>query len=169
MNQQGPVTTVVRPPVTTVVRPPVIVVVRPPPIVVVPIQLIPNITVQTATFQIPQITVQPISHSVYVLKSLTTNRAYVGYTVDFQRRLRQHNGEIAGGAKKTSKDKPWTPVCIISGFTDNHCALRFEFRLQHLPGRKRSLDHILRAIPKIIAHTDQGRPWPILNIQWYPH
>ena len=39
------------------------------------------------------------THCVYVLRSLSSPaRSYVGYTSDPAHRLRQHNGEVAGGA-----------------------------------------------------------------------
>jgi len=36
---------------------------------------------------------------VYCLKGHKTNKTYVGSTNNFERRLRQHNGTIVGGAK----------------------------------------------------------------------
>lgn len=32
------------------------------------------------------------------------------------RRLRQHNGELAGGAKSARGGRPWSLVCTIRGF-----------------------------------------------------
>ena len=56
---------------------------------------------------------------------------YVGCTNNFPRRLRQHNGELAGGARCTTAacraGAHWTPVVIALGFVDNHEALSFEW------------------------------------------
>ena len=54
---------------------------------------------------------------VYLLEC-TDNATYVGATVDVDRRLRQHNKEIKGGAhatgSKVAAGKSWTRVCIWS-------------------------------------------------------
>ena len=42
---------------------------------------------------------------VYILKSKCCEKTYVGMTNDFFHRLRQHNGEIKGGAKYTTNIK----------------------------------------------------------------
>jgi predicted GIY-YIG superfamily endonuclease len=116
-------------------------------------------------------------HKCYILRSKTVAKPYVGYTVDFSRRIRQHNGEIVGGAKKTSKGRPWYPICVINGFYESSCARRFEYRLQH-PGRKKKgqcyIQFIVDALAKLIRMGDgsvkkQNRmPWPPLMIDWYP-
>ena len=59
------------------------------------------------------------------------NYSYVGMTNDIFKRLRQHNGEIAGGARYTSKRKNWYPVLIIDGFQDMKSAMQCEWRLKH--------------------------------------
>jgi predicted GIY-YIG superfamily endonuclease len=54
---------------------------------------------------------------------------YIGATLDLNRRLRQHNGEIVGGAKATAKKKgQWERVLAIHGFPDQRSALKFEWR-----------------------------------------
>jgi len=67
----------------------------------------------------------------YILKSTTSNRTYVGYTKNVFRRLRQHNGEIKGGAKTTSRGRPWKLVVYIKGFLTENEAMSFEWFMHH--------------------------------------
>ena len=72
---------------------------------------------------------------VYLLES-TNKNTYVGATVDLDRRLRQHNKEIAGGAHATSikvnSGEEWTRACHVSGFPNWQAALQFEWRWKQL-------------------------------------
>ena len=72
---------------------------------------------------------------VYLLVS-SDNATYVGATVDLNRRLRQHNKEIKGGAHATSakvlKGEIWTRACHVSGFPDWQSALQFEWRWKQI-------------------------------------
>ena len=72
----------------------------------------------------------------YILKC--GNYTYNGCTNNFKRRIRQHNGEIKGGAKCTSRRGPWTPYCIITGFKDKIEALQTEWRIKRVEGRRRA-------------------------------
>lgn len=127
----------------------------------------------------PYLNVRPESrHMCYILRSLTHDKTYVGYTVDFAHRLRQHNGEIVGGAKKTHRYRPWTPVCVIKGFANESQALRFEARLHHAERKRRrskkhAVDYVLTHASAIISNGDGShargtkQAWPFLTIQWY--
>ena len=70
---------------------------------------------------------------VYVLRSETKkNMMYCGMTNNFPRRIRQHNGEIKGGGKYTSANRPWKLVALIpiNGENDVECkskALKVEY------------------------------------------
>ena len=57
--------------------------------------------------------------------------AYIGFAVDPLKRLREHNGEIKGGAKKTSKKRPWELVSVVSNFPNKMLALQFEWAWQN--------------------------------------
>ncbi len=123
--------------------------------------------------------VPPTDHSCYVIQSMRYNRAYIGYTVDFSRRIRQHNGEIVGGAKRTHNWRPWRPVCTIQGFFDSSSALRFEWRLQHIRKKKQrgtsATEFVIENLIRVINRGDglanaEKIPWPRLFITWYiPH
>lgn len=135
------------------------------------LSILPTSPVSTSSRTLPSSTIS--DHSCYIIKSISTGRLYIGYTLDFTRRLRQHNGEIVGGAKRTSKGRPWTPICIIKGFLDNSSALRFEYRLQHNYKGRPSLAKILDNLKFIIKNGDGSiqhgnkLSWPHLHIIWY--
>lgn len=68
---------------------------------------------------------------VYLLVS-TNGNTYVGATIDLERRLRQHNKEIKGGAHatgiKVAQGETWTRAAHVSGFPDWQATLQFEWR-----------------------------------------
>jgi len=79
-----------------------------------------------------------MSFFVYILLS-SDNSTYVGATVDLDRRLRQHNKEIKGGAcatgTKVSNGQIWVRVAHVANFPDWQAALQFEWRLKQLSRR----------------------------------
>jgi len=72
---------------------------------------------------------------VYLLHS-TDNSTYVGATVDLDRRLKQHNKIIKGGAHATSMKvnagQTWERACYVEGFPDWQAALQFEWRWKQI-------------------------------------
>lgn len=58
---------------------------------------------------------------------LITNgsRTYIGSTTDVVRRLRQHNGELKGGARSTRGHR-WEMICYLAGFENRSVACRWE-------------------------------------------
>jgi predicted GIY-YIG superfamily endonuclease len=84
--------------------------------------------------------IQP-TNCVYLLRCLNPkhpNTTYIGFTVHPARRIRQHNGEIEGGAWRTKKYRPWEMVAIVSNFPTKVAAQQFEWAFQH-PRRSRAL------------------------------
>jgi len=76
---------------------------------------------------------------VYLLESDDKQSTYVGATVNIQRRLKQHNGLLVGGAKRTTdkanKGIKWDMICYVKGFPTWKCALQFEWRFKQLTRR----------------------------------
>jgi len=111
---------------------------------------------------------------VYLLEC-TDKSTYVGATVDLEHRLRQHNGEIKGGAHATTikikQGLSWKRVCYVSGFPDWQAALQFEWafkfysrkyvnsKMSPLERRMRGLNDLLnleRPTSKALAYKE----WP---------
>ena len=95
---------------------------------------------------------------VYLLLS-SDNSTYVGATVDLERRLRQHNKEIKGGAHatgaKVDKGENWIRACHVAGFPDWPSALQFEWRWKHisrkLPQKMYPLERRMNALKELLS------------------
>jgi putative endonuclease len=69
---------------------------------------------------------------VYILRSISrSDKIYVGYTLDIQKRLKTHN---AGGSVYTAADKPWELIIFLA-FHDEIKAREFEYYLKTQSGR----------------------------------
>jgi GIY-YIG catalytic domain len=83
-------------------------------------------------------------YTCYVLQN--GQRTYVGQTNNFKRRLRQHRGELVGGARytrRTNKSNPsplgpkgggggaaWAPMFRVKGFQTLRAVLQFEMAMK---------------------------------------
>ncbi len=75
----------------------------------------------------------------YILENtneIYKDQTYNGSTNDLTRRLRQHNGEIVGGAKATKGKSPWKYMVVLEGFQDHKEALSCEWRIKHPTGAR---------------------------------
>lgn len=80
-------------------------------------------------------------HHCYILINKENNSTYVGYTNNPERRLRQHNGHLKGGAKYTTSklstsehENPWEFLLLISSTNpsfDKCKALSLEWHIKH--------------------------------------
>ena len=72
-----------------------------------------------------------MSYFVYFIEA-TNGNTYIGATVDLDKRIRQHNKEITGGATATSiqvnKGEVWSYVCYIKNCPTWNAALQCEWR-----------------------------------------
>ena len=76
-----------------------------------------------------------MSYYVYFIQS-TNGSTYIGATVDLDKRIRQHNKEIKGGATatsiKVSQGEVWSYVCYVENFPTWNEALKFEWRWKQI-------------------------------------
>jgi structure-specific endonuclease subunit SLX1 len=94
---------------------------------------------------------------VYCLIASNGN-SYIGATVDLNRRLRQHNGEIVGGAVATKiqvkKGEVWQRACYMKGMPDWRTALQVEWRWKQLsrklPKSKLPLERRMMALSQLL-------------------
>ncbi len=113
-----------------------------------------------------------MSSFVYLLLS-SDGATYVGATVDLNRRLRQHNKEIKGGAHATSmkvlKGESWVRACHVAGFPDWTAALQFEWRWKHLsrqlPKRMLPLERRMTALKQLLA-LERPTSKSVAYVEW---
>jgi structure-specific endonuclease subunit SLX1 len=114
------------------------------------------------------------AYFVYLLASYNNDHidaTYVGATIDLDHRLRQHNGEIKGGAHATSMRTAgsWKRYCYVTGFPTWQAALQFEWRWKQL-SRKESLktppiERRMKALDKLLL-LDQSTKNAVPYSEW---
>jgi predicted GIY-YIG superfamily endonuclease len=100
-----------------------------------------------------------MSYVYLLLATPLRDATYVGATVDLDRRLRQHNKEIKGGAHatgiKVAKGDTWIRAAHVSGFPDWQAALQFEWRWKQLtrklPPKMKPLERRMVALKQLLA------------------
>ena len=97
---------------------------------------------------------------VYFIES-TNGSTYIGATVDLDKRIRQHNKEIKGGATATSikvnAGEVWSYVCYVENFPSWNEALKFEWRwkqisrqIQKFNPSQKPIERRLEALDKLL-------------------
>lgn len=95
---------------------------------------------------------------VYLLECCDKS-TYIGATINLNHRLRQHNGEIKGGAhvttSKVSSGNYWERVCHVKGFPTWQIALQFEwawkFHSRKLPKKMYPLKRRLLGLQSLLS------------------
>lgn len=84
---------------------------------------------------------------------------YVGVTTDPKRRLRQHNGEIVGGAKYTTRTKggTWKFLYRISGFPNRSVVQQWEYNLHRRGKRLNTICVVCNRIATLRAASNMER------------
>lgn len=107
----------------------------------------------------------------YLLCTESGAQTYVGATTDPERRLRQHNGELSGGARATAmrvaRGQSWKRVCYISGIPEWRSALQIEWRWKQLSRTtfkniRDPVERRLRALKRLLElekPTEKGIPY----------
>jgi len=75
--------------------------------------------------------------TVYVLVSGSGTETYVGITTELERRLDQHNGELPGGARTTTRGRPWTLGTTWGPYETRGEAQSVEHAVKQCRGRDR--------------------------------
>ena len=112
---------------------------------------------------------------VYFIKS-TNGSTYIGATIDLDKRIRQHNKEIKGGATATSikvcEGEAWSYHCYIENFPSWTEALKFEWRwkqisrqIQKSNSRQNPTERRLEALSSLLA-LDRPTSRAILYSEW---
>lgn len=87
------------------------------------------------------------------------HNTYNGSTNNPMRRLRQHNGELKGGARATSgKGGGWEIGAMLSGFPDHINALSCEWRIKCPSGRPGKRENKYRGISGRIGSLNEILP-----------
>jgi putative endonuclease len=104
------------------------------------------------------------NYIIYLLYNTSNNSTYVGITNNQERRLRQHNGELVGGAKYTKAKKgvgSWKFYGWIKANEDSILekirSLKLEYRVKYLSRKSKGtpIEKRLKAINQILAdNTD---------------
>ena len=100
-----------------------------------------------------------MEYSVYLLKHSLHNKTYLGITNNLERRIRQHNCEIQGGAKYTSsflQNGKWLYHCIITNLSKSE-ALSYERIIKNKRRKakgKTPLERRMFLIKQIILEDD---------------
>lgn len=76
-------------------------------------------------------------------------KTYVGFSTNVDRRLRQHNGEIQGGARATHGSS-WKRILTVGDFPSHTSALQFEWKWKHLTRKIKGFSAVERRCKALV-------------------
>lgn len=103
---------------------------------------------------------------VYMLRC-SDDSLYTGITPDLTRRMRQHAGQIKGGAKYTAL-RPPKELAAVWTVSDKRAAAKAEYAIKHLPvGEKRKLAAEPMRITELLPQLTETEPtvWAEASLQ----
>ena len=92
----------------------------------------------------------------YLLVGFSEKNTYIGATTDVNRRLRQHNGELCGGEKRSRSNRPWRLLAYVE-VGDTIPALQLEWHMKRARGLRNRLKRFVE------LSEDRGLIVKILN------
>lgn len=104
-----------------------------------------------------------MSFACYCLVS-EAGTTYVGFSTNVDRRLRQHNREIQGGANAT-QGRTWKRICTVAGFPTQQSALQFEWKWKYLTRKTKGATAVERRCSALVqllnseASTSKAMPF----------
>jgi len=97
-------------------------------------------------------------------------RTYNGYTVDLVHRLRQHNGEIKGGAVATKGVGPWEFIAVMTCMDWTSVrAMKVEWLIRYPTRKKPRPSHFAGAQGRINSLSEVVQRMPETAIKLYVH
>ena len=97
-------------------------------------------------------------------------RTYNGYTVDLVHRLRQHNGEIKGGAVATKGVGPWEFIAVMTCMDWTSVrAMKVEWLIRYPTRKKPRPSHFAGAQGRINSLSEVVQRMPEPSIKLYVH
>jgi predicted GIY-YIG superfamily endonuclease len=99
---------------------------------------------------------KPVINNYFCYFIRSNNLTYAGYTVDLKRRLRQHNGELVGGARSTANKGPWSYFAVLhsKAWINVSRAMQVEFLCKYPTRKKPRPKKFSRPIGRILSIPD---------------
>ena len=102
----------------------------------------------------------------YLIRSLDSNKTYIGSTNNFENRLTKHN---TGKGAKYTRGSTWIPVLIIENFLTKRSCLSFEFQWKRLSKKRSNSRFLLCDVNCNLKYTKDTVINRILDLLFFTH